>query len=61
MKQRKDLAATVMRIRENGDYTVIRYNKLITTPPKNWVNRKKEFQTVKTLIKILKILISTLF
>ena len=36
MKQRKDLAATVKRIRENGDYEVITYNKLITTPPKNW-------------------------
>ena len=44
MKQRKDLAATVKRIRDNGDYAVIRYNKLITTQPRNWVNRKKEIQ-----------------
>ena len=44
MKQRKDLAATVKRIRDNGDYAVIRYNKLITTQPRNWVNRKKEMQ-----------------
>ena len=44
MKQRKDLEATVKQIRDNRDYAVIRYNKLITTQLKNLVNRKKEFQ-----------------
>ena len=36
------MEATLKRIREAGDYAVIRYDKLITTPPKNWINKKKQ-------------------
>ena len=40
MRHRKDMEVNLKRIREAGDYAVIRYDKLITTPPKNGLTRK---------------------
>ena len=50
MKQRKEMAETVKQMRENGDFAVIRYNKLITTQPKNWINHKKNLNNGEGII-----------
>ena len=42
MRQRKQMEDAAKKIRDMGNYATVRYDKLITTPPIGWVNRKTQ-------------------